>query len=294
MPLELRWKASLSATCLHAAACRRAGLAAADAALEQAVGAAADQLGAELAAANWPMDAVLAQLAALAAEHENNRELVARCAARLRLPPVAGSVLVRVAGAIADLEAALVRTQPTLVDDLAVRGGPLREQWEARGPGLLREVARLTEDAVVPEAAEVVLVAPYVGGHGVAYAAYNRIVFEAVLVNPRPELPETVRLAWLASQLNSDLPRYGDVLPSGRAARAFRAATIPAVLSAAETVELTSAGGASIELALDAWRLGDQLPAGAADTLRSWWQTWLDHPASWPIAVAALDRMLWP
>lgn len=293
MTLELRWKASLSVTCLHAAACRRRAWAAADPPLEQALAEPADALARELARAEWPVEAMLEQLAALSAEFENNRELVTRCAARLNLPPVDGEIMVRIAGAIADLEAALLRQQPELVDELAVRGGPLREQWEARGPGLLREVARLTEEAVVPEGAEVVLVAPYVGGHGVAHVASNRITFEAVLVNPLPELPETVRLGWLGCQLNADLPRYADVMRPGSAGRAFRVAMIPPVLAAAASVELVPADSTSVERALDAWKLAGELPADAAAQVGQWWSAWLDQPKSWAVAVAALDRMLW-
>jgi hypothetical protein len=151
----------------------------------------------------------------------------------------------------------------------------------------------MTEDAVLPTSAEVVLVSPYVGGHGVAHARQNRITFEAMLVNPLPELPETVRLAWLLSQLGSDLPRYADVLPHGKSERAFRVATIPAVLAAAAAVELVP-GDVHIERALDAWRLRAQLPTDAGQQLASWWSAWLDHPKSWAVAVAALDRLLWP
>jgi hypothetical protein len=293
MSLELRWKASLSATCLHVAACMRAGLAAADRQLAQTLGEPAAFLFGEIGIAGWPADAMLQQLAALSAEYENNRELVTRSAARLNLPPVDDAILTRIAGAVADLETTLLRQQPELVDELAVRGGPLREQWEAHGPGLLREVGRLTEEALVPPSAEVVLVSPFLGGHGVAYPAQNRVTVEAMLVNPLPELPEAVRLAWLLSQLSSDLPRYSEVLPHGKSERAFRVATIPAVLAAAAAVELTPTE-ASIEHALEAWRLRSQLPPGAGEQLMNWWSAWLDHPKSWAVAVAALDRMLWP
>jgi hypothetical protein len=294
MQVQLRWKASLSATCLHVAACMRAGFAGADRQLTQTLGEPAARLFGELGMAGWPADAMLQQLAALSAEYENNRELVKRCAVRLNLPPVDDAILTRIAGAVADLEATLLRQQPELVDELAVRGGPLREQWEARGGGLLREVARLTEAAVVPASAEVVLVSPYLGGHGTAHPWQNRITIEAVLVNPLPELPETVRLAWLASQLNADLPRYADVLRPGTAGRALRVAAVPPVLAAASSVELVPPDAAPVELALDAWRLSRDLPANAAEQLGQWWSAWLDHPQSWPVAVAALDRMLWP
>ncbi len=294
MALELRWKSSLSATCLHAAACRLAGLPAADPQLAAALDGPSDALAREITDAGWEVEPVVEQLGALTAEYDSNRELVTRCVAKLRLSsgPEAASVG-RVAGAIADLEAALVRQQPNLAEELAVRGGPLREQWEARGPGLLIEMARLTDPSIVPDFAEVVLVAPYVGGHGRAHAAHNRVTFEAVLVNPLADLPEVVRLAWLVCQLNRDLPKFTDVASGSGAARAFALAVLPAVLAGAEAVELARGDAATLERALDAWRLRADAPADVGERLWQWWNAWLDRPAaSWGVAVAALDEML--
>jgi hypothetical protein len=289
MPLELRWKSNLSATCLHAALCKRAGLAAADPVLAATLQQPADTLAGEIAEAGWPAVAVLEQLAALAAEYDNNVELTTRALGRLRI--VGGSSVTRVAGAIADLEAALRRAQPEIAEELLVRGRPLREQWEARGPGLLAEAARLTEASVVPESAKIVLVSPYVGGHGIAFPPFNRVAMEAVLVNPHAELPETVRLAWLLCQLSSDLPRYVDAVGAARVQDAASLALIPPVLAAAEAVELARCDEATIALALEAWRPPPPWPREAPQQLWNWWQTWLDGPTSWPVALAALDRM---
>jgi hypothetical protein len=296
MATEIRWKASLSATCLHAAWCRQAGIAAANALPGEAIARPADALCHEIGNGGWPVDAVLSQLAALASEYENNRELVTRALARLQIFPVE-SVVGRVAGGIADLEAALRRVQPEIVEELALRGRPVMEQWHARGPGMLNQLARSTDEAVVPETAEIVLVAPYAGGHGVAHVAVNRVTFEAVLVNPHAELPETVRLAWLLGQLNSDLPRFADALPSGTAdatfrATTFRAAMLAPALTAGEVVELTRCDEVMLDTAIDAWRLRDELPTDAATRISGWWQAWLDRPLKWPVAVAALGEML--
>jgi hypothetical protein len=289
---ELRWKVSASATCLHAAVCRAAGIPMANEGLEAALDAAAETLSVELVSAGWPLPEALHALAGLASEIGNNRQLVGRAAVRLN--PTCGddATLDRLAGAVSDLEAAMRLAQPQLEDELAMRVGPIREQWEARGPGMLREVARLTDEAVVPEAAEIVLVAPYAGGHGLAHAAHNRVTFEAMLVNPMAELPEAVRLAWLISQLNSDLPRFSDVLLAGRAQVAMSFAMIPPVLAAAEAVELAHCDEATISLALSDWQhLGERRELFAAK-LWACWNAWLDLPKSWPVAVAALDRML--
>lgn len=287
---ELRWKTSSSATTLHAAVCRREGITAADSELARLLDPAADVLIAELNAAGWP-PAALPLLAALATEFDSNRELVARVKTRLNL--ARGELATaRIVGAITDLEAALQRAHPNLADELAVRGRPLREQWEARGPGLLAEAARLADIGVVPTAAEIVLVAPYAGGHGMAHPGQNRVTFEAMLVHPHPHLPETLRLGWLLCQLNSDLPAYADSLPPARRDLVFAAAMVPPLLAAAEELELATCDEAAIESALQAWGLSAELPPDAAGVMWNWWNAWLDRHAAWPVAVAALDQLL--
>jgi hypothetical protein len=291
MAMDFRWRASLSATCMHAVACHRAGIAAADSALAAALDEPLAALVGELADGGLPVDDLVAQFASLSADYENNRELVTRSLARLRIDPVETTVG-RVAGGIADVEAALRRASPEIVEELAVRGGPIREQWEARGPGMLRELGRLTDAEIAPESGEVVIVAPYAGGHGIAHAAQNRVTFEAVLVNPHAELPETARLAWLVAQLSADLPRFADVLPGHRGAAAFRVAMLAPALAAGEAVELTRCDEATLDAAIDAWRLRDEVPADAASRVWAWWNAWLDRSEKWPVAVAALAGLL--
>ncbi|MBA3482035.1 MAG: hypothetical protein H0T51_09490 [Pirellulales bacterium] len=287
---ELRWKTSVSTTCLHAAACRATGLAAADDQLASILDPAADALANEIAAAGWPVPEMLHELTGLASELDNNGELVKRAITRLHLPMADVTAPVRIAGAIADLEAAMQRAAPALAEELAVRIRPIREQWEARGPGLLMEIARLTEPLAVPSAAEIVLVAPYVGGAGSAYASANRVVLEAVLFNPLPELPEAVRLAWLLSQLNADLPWMTDVMPPAQARGAMKLAMIPPVLAAAEAVELAHCDELTLAAAIAAWLPG-VAAEDAAPKIWTWWNAWLDHATKWPVAVAALEQL---
>lgn len=291
MPPELRWKSSLSATCMHAAMCQRAGIPAADAQLGAVLEAPIAALLTEMQDALWPLDDVLPQLAGLSSEYENNRELVTRALTRIHFRTLEG-LINRVAGRIADVEAALRLAQPEIVEELAVRGGPLREQWDARGPGMLHTLRRLTDELIVPEAAEIVLVAPFAGGHGSACRLQNRVVLEAVLVHPHPNLPEPVRIAWLLGQLNSDLPRFADVLPPPQGVRAFQLAMLAPALAAGEAVELAECNEETLEAALDAWRLRENLPADVGGRVWQWWSTWMDGASQWPIAVAALSRML--
>jgi len=50
------------------------------------------------------------------------------------------------------------------------------------------------------------------GGAGAAQLRTNSVRLEAVLTHPDPQLPETLRLGWLLSQLNQDLPIYSDTI----------------------------------------------------------------------------------
>ena len=234
------------------------------------------------------------QAVPLAADFESNRELAERILAKL--PSGSGELNQQAAGRLAgwftELEAAFTSAVPRVVDDLALRSGPLRDQWEARGPGLLAAIARKTEPGVLPPSAEIVLVHPALGGAGAAYLSYNKAILEAVLTNPLNDLPETVRLGWLLSTLNLDLPKYSETLRRERLPLLARLAMLPAALAAAEDVELIG-NPPSLTRALTAWRLAS---AGAAqslaETLSQWWTTYQDSRPPWDVALAALDQLL--
>lgn len=288
--MELRWKASFSATCFHAAACIDAALPVVDVRLAEVLEPAVKELSVELRACGLSSDSTLLLLSGLASGYENNRQLMEVAATRmLGAGALSEAPLSRLTACAAQLEGALLRDRPELVDELAVRGRPLREQWEARGPGLLRQAARLVgdEDFLVSDA-EVVLVAPLVGGHGSAHLKSNRIAFEAVLTNPHEDLPETLRLAWLLAQLNLDLPRYSDPIRGPRLQYVASLATAPLVLAAAETVELAQLTPESLSRALSCWHLS----ASSAEPLFAWWDAFFSGNTRWPVALAALDAML--
>lgn len=289
---QLRFRSSVPASCLHVAACRVGWVAAADAALADAADGAIQQVVNEIDFLGWPIQRALELLASLACEFPTYRELTERAAARLGRREGAG--LERLAAALAELENVVRSRSPELAEELRLRERPLREQWEARGPGLLMTVARQTEPQFIPESAEAVLVAPYAGGHGLAHAETNRVTFEAVLANPVAQLPEVVRLAWLISQLNGELPRYAESLsrPAVRE-RLIPLATIPPVLAGAELVELARCDEDTIALAVEAWRLPVDAPT-TAPVLWQWWSTYTESATAWPVALAALEHMLAP
>ena len=299
--MELTWKASESASGLYAATCISGGLPVADARLAEAFAPALDFALAEFVTCGAPADLLLPVMTGLAARGvDDNRQLVdlsfARLIGKKGLAPASAS---RLATAIGGLKAAFLSAyhqtcaddSRPLVDELLLRGRPLLEQWEARGPGLLLQIARSTEENIAAEAAEVALVYPLVGGNGIAHRAVNTVSFEAVLANPVERLPEVLRLAWLLSQLNLDLPMYSENIAAEHRDAVAQWATVPPVLAAAEHVELAQLSHESVVKALTAWRLpgagNDQ-----AETLLQWWATYQEGRTPWVVALAALERML--
>ena len=290
--MNLRWKASFSASCLHAAACMSEGLPVADKTIAAILLPPTEALAAELDACSFAAETTLPLLTALAADYENNRQLIEMAVQRTRgAGAVCDANIARLAGSIADLEAAWLREQPNLVEELAVRGRPLREQWEARGPGLLRAITKLTVENFIAPSAEVVLVSPLVGGHGRAYLPSNRVTFEAVLTNPHPELPEILRLGWLLSQLNLEVPALSEPISQLQLPWLANLATLPLLFAAAESVELATLDETTLARAIECWYLSP-LPEETPAKLLDWWQAYADSNTRWPVAMMALGQML--
>ncbi len=186
------------------------------------------------------------------------------------------------------------KNRTPLVDEITTRTAPLRQQWDARGPGMLREVGQLTEPWFVAEQATVVVVLPIVGGHGFAHLPVNHVTFEAVLTNPHAALPESVRLAWLLGQLPFDLSAVSEHVPAGRVAQLAQMAMLAPTLTAAEEVELAQCSEADIANAAIVWGLAStQVDAQQiARTIWQWWTTYQAGRVSWTIALTALDQLL--
>src|SRR5438874_1909545 len=89
----------------------------------------------------------------------------------------------------------------------------------------------------------------------------------AAVLNGNRELPEVLRLGWLLSQLNLDLPKYQGQLTSARTLQVGALALVPAVLAAAEEVELARLGEPLIAQAIAAWDTGE----ADAGLLVQWW-----------------------
>lgn len=290
---DLRWLVNPSASCLHAAEAICRGVPLVDARLASALADPAESLYRELRSLNLPQARTWQHLFGLSPGIENNYEFakvaMTKTVGRDR---VSNEAVQRLAECLSRLKAVAKRETPNLVDELQLRARPLREQWEARGPGMMREAAQWSDPRIVVPRADILLVQPVLGGGGEAHLSYNSLRIEAVLTNPHPELPEVVRLAWMLGQLNLDLPRFSDAVHGGRLPQVAQMAMLPVALKAAQSVELARCDRKSAELALGAWRIATPLGIDAVDTVWTWWETYLETRPPWPVALTALDRML--
>jgi len=290
MAVELRWIASSAASCFHLAAALADGVEPAQPELFAAFCEPAAALVQAIVALGVEPVQFFDRLVPLAVNFDGNRMLAEVVLNKVGRDRHATALAGQLAGLLGDLKRVQATVQPKLLDELELRAGPLREQWEGRGPGLLAGIGRLTEPGILVEQADVLVVYPVAGGGGAAHLAHNAVSIEAVLANPWPQLPEVARLAWLIAQLNLDLPRFTETLRDPRRVAAL--AMIPPTLAAADDVELVHDDPSTLSLALQAWRPGGRDESAAADCLERWWKTWSAGRTDWPVALAALELML--
>ena len=293
MGTDLRWIASVSASALHAANAYVEGWKLTDVRLRDTIATPAAALQSDIVSSTLPPKRYWRQLLALSHHFENNREL-ARTAIRkvIAWQPQYESLAGRLGERIAAVEGAVQRAVPGIVEELANRSRPIREQWEARGPGLLFGIGRLTDEQLLVENAEVVLVLPVLGGGGAAQLSNNSVRLESVLTNNLPQLPEVVRLGWMLAQLNCDLPIFGESISAERLVFVSQLALLLPAIQAAQDVELAELTPATVSLAIKHWQFDDPVQDDVEDVLFAWWQTYLETRPDWKTALAALDRML--
>ncbi len=292
MPIQLHWRPHFTTSCLHAAEALAHGLPIVEPQLSEAIAAPAQELARAIAAETMSAPRFWRWLFALSTSGGSSRELALLALTKTVGRQRAELLLNRMAGAIVGVESAVRRVFPDLMSELELRMRPLREQWEARGPGLLHGVGVRTEESLIPGQAQVIVVQPALGGGGQAHLSANAVRIEAVLVNPHAELPETVRLAWLLAQLELDLPAYSDRIHADRLPHVAAFAMLMPVLEAAQEVELVQFSPALLERAIAAWHLSVPADLNAPQVVLQWWETYRDSRPPFPVALTALDQML--
>jgi hypothetical protein len=286
--MELRWKISDSASCFHAAGALASGRQLVDIHLAATLQPALEEFVVECQRLGCEATRLLDLLAMLGADIDNNQQLAGLALSKFFGRRPTEDELFGLSRQITALEHVYLQIRPQIAEELVLRAQPLREQWEARGAGLLLQLLQLTEPLVVAEAATAVVVQPVLGGFGAAFIPSNLVRIEGVIADPLPNLPETVRLAWLLSQLSLDLPVFQDQLQQARLFEVGRLALLPAVLTAAEKVELVHNADQLLPAAFEAWEMESTL----APLVQVWWDTYCTSKPRLAIALAALDEML--
>jgi hypothetical protein len=151
------------------------------------------------------------------------------------------------------------RCYPRAAEELKLRTRPLREQWEAYGPGLLSSISRAAPGTPRPAEVTVQAVEPVCGGGGVAHPGYDAVTLEATLVNPLAALPEVLRLAWLLT---------GHA--AGPAGQEPESTGIVPVLAAAEDLGLAALDPETVAQAVRAWCRGSCDTAQARRLIEAW------------------------
>lgn len=292
MNTQVLWQANVITSGLHLAEGLSRGVAPTEPRLTDLLAAPASHLRGVVESAGLPTGRFWRNLMGLSATVAGNRALVEAALLKTVGRRDGEAVLVdRLAAALADLQTAFRAALPNLADELALRERPLREQWEARGPGMLALLAGLTDGQLLPPQATVVLVHPTFGGGGEAHLPYNLVRLEAVLANPHADLPEVVRLAWLIGQLQLDLPALSEGIHADRLPHVARFAVLPAILQAAEEVELVRFTPELITRAIAAWNIPAPADLEPAALVLDWWQTYQQARPPMAVALAALDEM---
>ncbi len=296
--VKLQWASSPVVTGYHAAEALVRKQPLADVLLAGALSEPAEALSSALAVDVRHVRRFFLHLVPLSARITGNLELARTTLTKVIQRDHADALAFKYRGLLTDVENAFRRELPRLEEQLPIRGDSLQEAWKEHGQHLMAEISRETEEGLFVEEAQVLLLHPVLGGlggGGQAHLPYNSVRIETVPEQPAIALPEVVRLAWLLSRLNLDLPRYSDLLDFRRVERVTALAMIPIVLAAAAEAKLVAGeelGDALLAQALAAWLPPDENPPGLADKVRQWWEVYRDTRPPLGAGLGALDRLL--
>ncbi len=197
------------------------------------------------------------------------------------------SLMPAILGRLGDARMAVRERFPKLKEQLPLRSGPLRDLWDATGPGLLREIGRRTIEKLVPAKTNLLLVQPVRGGDGDLQDGKDCVWMEAMLTHPEPSIPETLRVAWLVARKGMDHESANRWVEADRLPRAAALALLPIVLSAGEELGICRESDEAIRLTARIWHVGHDV-----DALLRWWSQMRQGELPLPVAIRALDKML--
>lgn len=293
MQCDLRWIASVPASGLHAAAAIDRGFVIADDELENSLSPQVDVLQHLINGTSIPREPFWRHVVPLSATIDSTQHLAEVVLRKILNPGQLSSIGTRtLVETLSAMEHNMRRAVPGLVDELAQRAGPLRAQWKAHGVGLLSLIAQLTEQQLIVPQADVVLVHPTMAGGGEAHLFYNSVRIEVVPEGPQSQLPELVRLGWMVSQLNNDLPVHSEMIHAETLPLISNLAMLPPTLSAAEQLGLARYDIQTVRLAIAAWHIRGPAGVDLAESVTQWWDIYSASPPQWSVALTALSRMI--
>jgi hypothetical protein len=290
--VALRWLSSVRVSWLHATAAFLRGQPLADPLLSAALAAPAERLQTALAEERVPPDRFWSHIVPLAVDIGGMRQLTEVVLTKTVGRQEAEPRIRRFRDLLAEVQDAFEAVLPRLSQEWTTSLEPLRQRWNYHGDGLMGRIVQWTEPGILVDSATIVLVYPALGGGGAAHLPYNLLHIEAQPTDPVGKLPEVVRLGWLLSLLNLDLPRYSEGVRPNHLVTVAGLAMIPITLAAAAELQLVSSDADLARLALQCWLT----PSGEADawarTVSQWWETYCALRPAWGTALQALDRLL--
>jgi hypothetical protein len=287
---KIQWTWNRRASGLHAAEAWRRHLHLTDTAWFETLRAPSEALQVRIQDCGGDPEMIWRHLHGLSPSVTSSRQL-AQQALQVTLGLPQAEVVEGLERALDALDAGVARVQPRLEQELELRAEPLRLQWEARGPGLLRQMATRVDNELLVPHVNIILVHPLLGGGGEAHLLYDSVRLEGVLYHPHPELPETLRLAWLIAQLNQEVPGYSEAIDPDRLHDLAAIALVPAALMAADYVELARFDEPTLCRAMELWHV-PRLVDNQSALVWDWWQTFCETRPHWRIALQALERMV--
>ncbi len=302
---RLRWTTGERLTPIHAARCFSIGVRSVDESIARLISPSMSVLNDRLAGAELDLNAFWSRLVKVAAAGETD---LAACTAALTAAGCSPLSVDTTASAIHSQLAEVRRLHqeryPKLADQLALRGRPLRDQWDGFGAGLLKRISKLTHPSFLPKQVTATMLAPYRGGDGGFDASAARLWIEAMLTNPVADIPEVLRLVWLVAQVGmisalttGSEDSHGDPWVAPRhVSRVAALATMALTLEAGAYLEMIPATAETLPLmfakAAQTWRI--PLDGATQDVLENWWRQFRDLQTTPPVTLKALDRMLHP
>ena len=289
---QLDWQASRLASCLHAADALARGKSLADSTLASIISYPVHRLTQELQTNQIPSEVFWTQLVDLSLQVDDVSQLVEGALDQSVKGDLIKTAVNHISTLVNEIVADIVQHLGKIDELLKLRAGPIRQQWEARGPGMMGRIAKFSNESLVIDNATVVLVLPALGGGGNVHPKQNCVRFEAVLTDAFGQLPETVRLAWLLTQLA--LIRSKQFVESAMTSSAIvnRLAALTLAMAAADFVELAQLNETTLNSAVESWIPSDRESASLASITYEWWRGFAAEESPITTEIQRLDEML--